>query len=97
MVRRKVTKNHRNFTIERPLNIGDATRDSEITELEQYLLELQHHLLELKHIILRWSKQDIEKSHKDSAEERYILYTCAKSIIDKKQRRVNLLRALVYA
>ena len=32
-VRRKVTKNHRNFTIERPLNIGDANRDSEIAEL----------------------------------------------------------------
>jgi hypothetical protein len=26
-VRRKVTKNHRNFTIERPLKIGDANRD----------------------------------------------------------------------
>ena len=71
--------------------------ESEIAELEQHLLELQHHLLELKHIILRWSKQDIEKSHKASAEERYILYTCAKSIIGEKQRRVNLLRALVYA
>ena len=39
-VRRKVTTNDRNFTIERPLK-------PEITELEP-LLELQHHLLELK-------------------------------------------------
>jgi hypothetical protein len=37
--------------------------DSEITEVEQYLLEL-------KQYILKWSKQDIEISHKDSAEER---------------------------
>lgn len=49
--------------------------ESEIAELEQHLLELQHHLLELKQYILKWSKQDIEKSHKHSAEERYILYT----------------------
>jgi hypothetical protein len=70
---------------------------SEIAELEQHLLELQHHLLELKQYILRWSKQDIEKSHKDSAEERHILYSSARSIIDAKQKRVNLLRALVYA
>jgi hypothetical protein len=48
------------------------------------IAELEHHLLELKHIILRWSKQDIEKSHKDSHEERHILYTSAKSIINKK-------------
>lgn len=47
---------------------------SEIAELE-HLLEVQHHLLELKQYILKWSKQDIEKSHKHSAEERYILYT----------------------
>jgi hypothetical protein len=67
-----VTTNHRNFTIERPLNIGDAKRDSEITELEQ-------HLLELKQYILKWSKQDIPKSHKDSDEERHVLYTSAKS------------------
>ena len=50
-----MTINHRNFTIERPLK-------PEITELE--------HLLELKQYILKWSKQDIEKSHKDSDEER---------------------------
>ena len=82
-MRRKVTKNHRNFTIERPLK-------PEITELE-------HHLSELKQYILKWSKQDIEKSHKDSDEERHILYTSAKSIINEKQRRVDILRTLVYA
>ena len=71
--------------------------DSEIAELEQNLLELQHHLLELKQYLLEWSKQDIEESHKDSAEERHVLYSSAKSIIDTKQKRVNLLRALVYA
>ena len=54
--------------------------ESEIAELVQNLLELQHQLL----------------SHKDSHEERHILYSSAKSIIYKKQRRVNLLRALVY-
>jgi len=51
---------------------------SEIAELEHHLLELQHHLLELKQYILRWSKQDIEKSLKDSDEEhppRSRLYT----------------------
>jgi hypothetical protein len=42
--------------------------ESEIAELEQTLLELQHHLL----------------SHKDSHEERHILYSSAKSIIYKK-------------
>jgi hypothetical protein len=56
-----VTKNNRNFTIERPLKIGGANRDSEITELE--------HLLELEQNILKWSKQDIQKSQKDSDEE----------------------------
>ena len=71
--------------------------ESEIAELEQQLLELQHHLLELKQYLLEWSKQDIEKSHRDSAEERYILYSSAKSIINAKQKRVNLLRALAYA
>ena len=71
--------------------------DSEIAELEQNLLELQHHLLELKQYLLECSKQDIEESHKDSAEERHVLYSSAKSIIDTKQKRVNLLRALVYA
>ena len=44
----KVTKNHRNFTIERPLNIGDGNRD-----FWYKIAELEHHLLELKHIILR--------------------------------------------
>ena len=58
-----MTKNHRNFTIERPLKIGDANRDSEIAERE-------HHLLEVKQYILKWSKQDIEKSHEASDEER---------------------------
>ena len=60
-----MTKNHRNFTIERPLNlnIGDSKRDLEITELE-------HHLQELKQYILKWSKQDMEKSQKDRVEER---------------------------
>jgi len=43
--------------------------ESEIAELEQNLLELQHQLL----------------SHKDSHEERHILYSSAKSIIDKKR------------
>jgi len=44
---------------ERPLNlnIGDSKRDLEITELE-------HHLQELKQYILKWSKQDMEKSQK---------------------------------
>ena len=82
-MRRKVTENHRNFTIERPLK-------PEITELE-------HHLSELKQYILKWSKQDIEKSHKDSDEERHILYSSAKSIINAEQKRMDLLRALVYA
>ena len=45
------------------LNIGDANRDSEIAERE-------HHLLEVKQYILKWSKQDIEKSHEASDEER---------------------------
>ena len=61
--------------------------DSEIAELEQNLLELQHHLLELKQYLLEWSKQDIEESHKDGAEERHVLYSSAKSIIDTKQKR----------
>ena len=41
----------------------DFDADSEITELEQ-------HLWELKQYILKWSTQDIEKSQKDSDEER---------------------------
>ena len=71
--------------------------ESEIAELEHHLLELQHDLLELKQYLLEWSKQDIEESHKDTAEERHVLYTSAKSIIDTKQKRVNLPRALLYA
>ena len=57
--------------------------DSEVEELEQNLLE--------------WTKQDIEKARRDSDDERIVLYTSAKSVIDKKQKRVNLLRALLYA
>ena len=71
--------------------------DSEVAELEQNLLELQHHLLELKQFLLEWTKQDIQKARRDSDDERTILYNSAKSVIDKKQKRVNLLRALLYA
>ena len=56
----KSQKFHDRETIK--LNIGGANRDSEITELE-------HHLLELKQYILKWSKQDIEKSHEVSDDE----------------------------
>ena len=71
--------------------------DSEVAELEQNLLELQHHLLELKQFLLEWTKQDIEKARQDSDDERIVLYNSAKSVIDAKQKRVNLLRALLYA
>ena len=71
--------------------------DSEVAELEQNLLELPHHLLELKQFLLEWTKQDIQKARRDSDDERTILYNSAKSVIDKKQKRVNLLRALVYS
>ena len=71
--------------------------DSEVAELEQNLWELQHHLLELKQFLLEWTKQDIQKARRDSDDERTILYNSAKSVIDKKQKRVNLLRALLYA
>ena len=71
--------------------------DSEVAELEQNLLELQHHLLELKQFLLEWTKQDIEKARRDSNDERTVLYNSAKSVINKKQKRMNLLRALVYA
>ena len=71
--------------------------DSEVEELEQNLLELQHHLLELKQFLLEWTKQDIQKARQDSDDERNVLYNSAKSVIDKKQKRVNLLRALLYA
>ncbi len=71
--------------------------DSEVAELEQNLLELQHHLLELKQFLLEWTKQDIQKAQQDSDDERTILYNSAKSVIDAKRKRVNLLLALVYA
>ena len=71
--------------------------DSEVEELEQNLLELQHHLLELKQFLLEWTKQDIQKARRDSDDERIVLYNSAKSVIDAKQKRVNLLRALVYS
>ena len=71
--------------------------DSEVEELEQNLLELQHHLLELKQFLLEWTKQDIQKARRDSNDERTVLYNSTKSVIDKKQKRVNLLRALLYA
>ena len=71
--------------------------DSEVADLEQNLLELQHHLLELKQFLLEWTKQDIQKAQRDSDDERTVLYNSAKSVIDAKQKRVNLLRALVYS